>query len=215
MAHRPTFPSSQPDMPTRVPVSQHVPSTQHQNKHSARTVKLRPQDERTTFGIQCAYNTRRLSPRHFARNQQCLARARMSRTPTGRTHSSRRITQCCRSSKSPSLATHSGEHRRLFHGPTVAVRHSVTGIPHCRPSAPNVLQLTVFRFSKTIDEWPAASTSTQLAIPLSTQPIMPSVDNVRRESHPRRRTSLDHPRHKRHACQPSVIRTETPSFWHR
>ena len=81
-------------------------------------------------------------------------------------HNSRRITQCRR--KSPAFATHSsGEHLLLFHGPIVAVHHSVTGIPHCRPSAPNFLQLTVFRVSKTVDELPAPPVSTQLAIPLS------------------------------------------------
>ena len=41
------------------------------------------------------------------------------------------------------------------------------GIPHCRPSPPNFSQLTAFRISKTVDELPAASTSSQLVIPLS------------------------------------------------
>ena len=35
-----------------------------------------------------------------------------------------------------------------FHGPTVAVHHSVTGIPHYRPSAPNFLQLMCFEFRR-------------------------------------------------------------------
>ena len=73
-----------------------------------------------------------------------------------------------RSSKPPALATHSDEHLLLFHGPTVAVHYSVTGIPHCRPSVPNFLQLTAFRVSKTVVELPAAS-STLLAIPFSRQ----------------------------------------------
>ena len=61
--------------------------------------------------------------------------------------------------------------------PTVAVHHSVTVIPHCRLPATMrdvglyFLKLTVFRMAKTVDELPAASTSTELAIPLSTQPV--------------------------------------------
>ena len=124
------MPPSQPDlMPTRGPVSQHVPSTQHEQAFCPHSDA---QDERTTLGSQCADNTRWLATRHIARKHQCLARARMSHLNW--MHSSRRITQCRRSSKSPALATHSGEHLLLFHGPTVTVHHSLTGILHCRPS---------------------------------------------------------------------------------
>ena len=129
VAHRPAVPPDQTThMSTRDPISQLQVRPHTTNKHAARTLTLRPQDERTTLGSQCADNT----PSHIVRKQQCLARARMSpRMPHPNwSHSSRRITQCRCSSKSPALATHSGEHLLLFHGPTVAVHHSVTGIPH-------------------------------------------------------------------------------------
>ena len=149
VAHRPAVPPGQPDhMPTICPVSHHIPSTQHEQAFCPHSDA--PTTERMTLGSQCADNTRWLAPRDNARKQQCLARARMSHPNW--TYSSRRITQYCPSSKSLALAMHSGEQLLLFHGPTVAVHHSVTGIPHCRPSAPNFLQLTVFRVSKTIEE---------------------------------------------------------------
>ena len=71
------------------------------NRHAARTLTLRPQDEQATLGSQCTDNT----PCHIVRKLQCLARARMSHPNW--MHSSRRITQCRRSSKSPALPTHS------------------------------------------------------------------------------------------------------------
>ena len=72
VAHRRPVPPGQPDhMPTRGPVSQDVPSTQHEQPFSMYA-------ERTTFGSQCADKTRWLAPRHIARKQQCFARVRMS-----------------------------------------------------------------------------------------------------------------------------------------
>ena len=71
VAHRRPVPPGQPDhKPTRGPVSQHVPSTQHKQAFSQYA-------ERTTFSSQCADKTRWLAPRHIASKQQCLARVRM------------------------------------------------------------------------------------------------------------------------------------------
>ena len=103
VAHRPAVPPGQPDhMPTSGPVSQHVPSIQHEQVFCLHIDA--PTTEQTN-------NTQQ----PVCRKQQCLARARMSHPNW--THSSRRIMQCRRCSKSPALATHSGEHLLLFHGP--------------------------------------------------------------------------------------------------
>ena len=59
------------------------------------------------------------------------------RTPTG--CSSRRMTQCCRNFKSPALATHSGEHLLLFHGPTVAVHQASHIVAHQLQTSCNLL----------------------------------------------------------------------------
>ena len=55
---------------------------------------------------------------------------------------------------------------------TFTSRHSITGVPHYRPSAPNSSELTVFLLSNDVDEWPASSSSTHIVVPLSTQPVV-------------------------------------------
>ena len=54
----------------------------------------------------------------------------------------------------PSLLSGWRRHRWF----TFTSRHSITGVPHFRPSAPNSSELTVFLLSNDVDEWPAAST---------------------------------------------------------
>ena len=99
VALRPTVPLGQPAH--RGPVSRYVHSDA---VHTPRTSMLRPQDERTTLGSQCADNTARLSGSNIA-SVDC-------QTPMSR--SSR--TRCQRSSKSLALAT-PGEHLLLFSRP--------------------------------------------------------------------------------------------------
>ena len=52
----------------------------------------------------------------------------------------------------------------------VGVHHSMMGIPHYHPSA-KLLANCRFRLSESVDESPPASSTTQLIIPLSTQPV--------------------------------------------
>ena len=144
-------------------------------RHSAASVQIKRWIDKTRW----------LGPRHITRKQQCLAWVRMSapeyHTST-LTHAQFAASHCaisppqfqvvatCHRGRAyvPLVACRSGEHLLpLFHGPIVAAESA--RYPALSPITAKLLSTD--RVSKTIDELPAASTSTLLAFPSSTQPV--------------------------------------------
>ena len=155
-------PPGQPDhRSTKVPVTRHVarphpPAQRPYSDHS---------QEQTTLTISNAASVCRLH--YWPRPHRSLAtlphsnwtHLYYSRVP--------QMQPQCLAAFRPSLLSGWRRHRWF----TFTSHHSITGIPHYRPSAPNSSELTVFLLSNYVDEWPTASSSTHFVVPLSTQPV--------------------------------------------
>ena len=176
------LPASQITCRLGVP-SRSAPVSGHSTLHAARTSILPAPAyaERTTFSSQCAdKNSLARSPSHYQK-ATILPRLGQDVSPRISHITVRRVALRNTAATVPSRSW-----RRAYGvGPTCRSSRAaqanictarlslqrVLGIPHCRPSPPNFFQLTVFHVSKTVDDLSAASTSTLLAFPSSTQPV--------------------------------------------
>ena len=186
------MPSGQPDhTPTRGPVSQHVPRyllprPRSTNKHPPRTYSAASIMADTTCWV---------APRHIATTQRLRGYQSNNASLVSECWSFRMLHLDSQFALYFAIFQVAGLSYGSFHSVGLRAARRVPlrrtaaavvsrpdrrcsphcviglGIPHCRPSPPNFSQLTLFRISKTVDELPAASTSSQLVIPLSTQPV--------------------------------------------